>query len=171
MVERAARPLFEDQAIDPAGNVDLLITNTLLPDMPITGCSAEVARRLGCNPEWIRPAQRGLCGFSVYAQVGWRHPRGPVARTALLLLLGVTRWSAIHLPTMTSSNADGRLGKDSSRRRTLSSSTVDQGQPDTFRRWTGTFRRVRRTGGAAGAADLPCYQGTDLRTACPGSLS
>ena len=40
MVERAARPLFERLGLDPTRDVDLVITNTLLPDTPITGCGA-----------------------------------------------------------------------------------------------------------------------------------
>jgi 3-oxoacyl-[acyl-carrier-protein] synthase-3 len=66
MVEQAARPMFERLGLAPAGNVDLLITNTLLPDTPITGCGAEAAHLLGCNPGWIVDLHNGGCGSFVY---------------------------------------------------------------------------------------------------------
>jgi 3-oxoacyl-[acyl-carrier-protein] synthase-3 len=66
MVENAARPMFERLGVDPAGNVDLLITNTLLPDTPITGCGAEAAHVLGCKPGWIVDLHNGGCGSFAY---------------------------------------------------------------------------------------------------------
>ena len=66
MVERAARPMFERLGLDPDGSVDLLITNTLLPDTPITGCGAEAAHLLGCNPDWIIDLHNGGCGSFAY---------------------------------------------------------------------------------------------------------
>ncbi len=66
MVEQAARPMFERLGLEPAGHVDLLITNTLLPDTPITGCGAEAAHLLGCKPEWIVDLHNGGCGSFVY---------------------------------------------------------------------------------------------------------
>src|SRR5882724_9122647 len=49
MIASAARPMFERLRITPDGNVDIIITNVLLPDNPITGSGAEVADRLACT--------------------------------------------------------------------------------------------------------------------------
>jgi 3-oxoacyl-[acyl-carrier-protein] synthase III len=66
MIERAARPIFERLGLDPEGNVDLLITNVLLPDIPITGSGAEAAALLGCSPPWIIDLHNGGCGSFPY---------------------------------------------------------------------------------------------------------
>jgi 3-oxoacyl-[acyl-carrier-protein] synthase-3 len=66
MVERAARPMFDRLGLEPSTSVDLIITNTLLPDTPITGCGAEAAQRLGCAPEWIVDLHNGGCGSFPY---------------------------------------------------------------------------------------------------------
>ena len=50
MIERAARPVL-DRVGAGANDIDLLITNVLLPDEPFTGCGAETAQRLGCAPD------------------------------------------------------------------------------------------------------------------------
>ncbi len=66
MVEKAARPMFKRLGIDPAVSVDLVITNVLLPDNPITGCGAEIAQRLGLQTEWIIDLHNGGCGSFPY---------------------------------------------------------------------------------------------------------
>lgn len=66
MVVEAARPMFERLGLEPAGNVDLLITNTLLPDECITGCGAEAAYRLGCDPALVLDLHNGGCGAFPY---------------------------------------------------------------------------------------------------------
>ncbi len=66
LVERAARPMFERLGLDPAESVDLLLTNVLLPDNPITGCGAEAAARLGCRPGSIVDLHNGGCGSFPY---------------------------------------------------------------------------------------------------------
>lgn len=66
MVEHAARPMFDRLGLDPSAGIDLVITNTLLPDTPITGCGAEAAQRLGCAPEWIVDLHNGGCGAFPY---------------------------------------------------------------------------------------------------------
>jgi 3-oxoacyl-[acyl-carrier-protein] synthase III len=66
MIEKAARPMFERLNLEPDGNVDLLITNVLLPDVPITGSGAAVAARLGCRPDWIIDLHNGGCASFAY---------------------------------------------------------------------------------------------------------
>lgn len=66
MIDAAARPVFRRRGIDPAGNVDVLITNVLLPDALFTGCGAEAADLLGCTPEWIIDLHNGGCASFPY---------------------------------------------------------------------------------------------------------
>jgi 3-oxoacyl-[acyl-carrier-protein] synthase-3 len=64
MIEQAARPLFARLGLTP--EVDLLVTNVLLPDIPITGSGAEAAALLGCSPPWIIDLHNGGCGSFPY---------------------------------------------------------------------------------------------------------
>lgn len=66
MIERAARPMFSRLGMEPAGNVDLLLTNVLLPDNFITGSGAEAARLLGCDPELILDVHNSGCASFPY---------------------------------------------------------------------------------------------------------
>jgi 3-oxoacyl-[acyl-carrier-protein] synthase III len=66
MIEAATRPMFERMGIQPPGNVDVLITNVLLPDNPITGSGAEAAHRLGCSPKVIVDLHNGGCAAFPY---------------------------------------------------------------------------------------------------------
>lgn len=85
MVARAARPMFDELALEGAAPVDLLITNTLLPDTPITGCGAEAAHLLGIAPEWIIDLHNGGCAaFPYMLKLAPAIMRGSGARTALL---------------------------------------------------------------------------------------
>ena len=85
MIERAARPMFARLGIPPDGNVDLLLTNVLLPDGMITGCGAETADVLGCTPEWIIDLHNGGCAsFPYMLKVAGALAAGGGARTALL---------------------------------------------------------------------------------------
>jgi len=66
MIEQAARPIFDRLHVEPVDNIDLLVTNVLLPDNPITGSGAEVAARLGCNPAWVIDLHNGGCASFPY---------------------------------------------------------------------------------------------------------
>jgi len=66
MIYEAARPMFDRMGIEPGGNVDLLMTNVLLPDHPITGSGAEAAHLLGCVPDWIVDVHNGGCASLPY---------------------------------------------------------------------------------------------------------
>lgn len=66
MIAKAARPVFERLGREPAGNVDVLITNVLLPDELFTGIGAEAADRLGCTPEWIVDLHNAGCASFMY---------------------------------------------------------------------------------------------------------
>lgn len=66
MIALAARPMFERLGIAPETSVDIIITNVLLPDNPITGSGAEVAERLGCAPASILDLHNGGCASFPY---------------------------------------------------------------------------------------------------------
>jgi 3-oxoacyl-[acyl-carrier-protein] synthase-3 len=66
MIAKAARPMFERLGRDPVGSVDLMLTNTLLPDNFITGSGAEAAQLLGCDPELILDVHNSGCASFPY---------------------------------------------------------------------------------------------------------
>ena len=66
MIYQAAKPMFDRLGIPPAGNVDMLMTNVLLPDHPITGSGAEAAHLLGCVPDWVVDVHNGGCASLPY---------------------------------------------------------------------------------------------------------
>ena len=85
MVAAAARPMFAGMDIEPEGNVDVLITNVLLPDIPITGCGEEVCALLGCRPEFVIDLHNGGCAsFPYMLKIAQALIESGVAGTALL---------------------------------------------------------------------------------------
>ncbi len=84
MVRRAAHPMLASLGVEP-DDIDVIVTNTLLPDTPITGCGAEVAQRLGCAPDWIIDLHNGGCGsFPYMLQLAATILAAGSARSALL---------------------------------------------------------------------------------------
>jgi len=50
----AATQKIQDQVGgDLASEIDIILTNVSLPDLPFTGCGAEVAKSLGAKPMWV----------------------------------------------------------------------------------------------------------------------
>jgi 3-oxoacyl-[acyl-carrier-protein] synthase-3 len=85
MIERAARPMFERLGLEPRGSVDILLTNVLLPDNPITGSGAEVAHRLGVHPEVVIDLHNAGCASFMYMlKLARALMRDGAGRTALL---------------------------------------------------------------------------------------
>ena len=85
MIDRAARALFDRLGLEAEGNVDILITNVLLPDFGLTGSGAEAAALLGCAPEWILDLHNGGCASFVYMlKLARSIMQGGSARSALL---------------------------------------------------------------------------------------
>lgn len=66
MIERASAGLIERHGARAIREVDVLITHTQLPDLPMVGCGGEVARRLDMNPEWLIDLHNGGCASFVY---------------------------------------------------------------------------------------------------------
>lgn len=85
MIEKATLPMLERLGRAPA-DIDILLTNVLLPDLPFTGCGAEVAQRLGWTPEWILDVHNSGCASFLYMikLAGALMNSGGGARTALL---------------------------------------------------------------------------------------
>ncbi len=61
MIERAVAGLVERHGEDMLADVDVLLTHSQLPDLPVLGCGGEVAHRLGMSPEWIIDVHNGGC--------------------------------------------------------------------------------------------------------------
>lgn len=61
MIAQAARKLADRLNLDLRTGVDILMTNVTTPDQPFTGCGADVARSLGCRPDWILDLHNGGC--------------------------------------------------------------------------------------------------------------
>ncbi|MFC9358019.1 3-oxoacyl-ACP synthase III family protein [Rhodococcus sp. NPDC057014] len=66
MAERAVAPLIERNGSELVSNVDILITHTQLPDVPVLGTGGELARRLGITPDWVVDLHNGGCASFVY---------------------------------------------------------------------------------------------------------
>jgi 3-oxoacyl-[acyl-carrier-protein] synthase III len=67
IIERAGERLVARHGREVLADVDVLLTHSQMPDLPIVGAGGEVAYRLGMDP---RRAQRRLCRACVDAQAG-----------------------------------------------------------------------------------------------------
>lgn len=61
MIERATAGLITRHGQDVISNVDVLMSHTQLPDIPIFGCGTGLADRLGMRPEWVFDLHNGGC--------------------------------------------------------------------------------------------------------------
>ncbi|MDT8998635.1 3-oxoacyl-[acyl-carrier-protein] synthase III C-terminal domain-containing protein [Paucibacter sp. APW11] len=61
MIAHAAQKLIDRQHLDPARDIDVLLTNVSLPDQPFTGCGAAVAQLIGARPRHILDLSNGDC--------------------------------------------------------------------------------------------------------------
>ncbi|MES1183428.1 MAG: 3-oxoacyl-[acyl-carrier-protein] synthase III C-terminal domain-containing protein [Myxococcales bacterium] len=66
MIAAASTALCQKLALDPARDVDILLTNVAVPDQAFTGSGAEVAQRLGCRPRWIIDLHNTGCVAFIY---------------------------------------------------------------------------------------------------------
>ena len=66
MLERASRKLGDRLNLDFSKDVDIILINTTVLDMPFTGCGAELAHVLGAKPSWIIDVHNGGCVSFVY---------------------------------------------------------------------------------------------------------
>jgi 3-oxoacyl-[acyl-carrier-protein] synthase-3 len=85
MIEKAARPMFDRLGIDPSRELDIILTNVLLPDYGITGSGAEAAERLGSAPDWVIDLHNGGCAsFAYMLKIASAIIRSEQARSALI---------------------------------------------------------------------------------------
>lgn len=66
MIERAAAGLIDRHGTEVLEDVDVLLTHSQMPDLPIVGAGGEVAHRLGMTPEWIIDVHNSGCAAFVY---------------------------------------------------------------------------------------------------------
>lgn len=66
MVERATQGLIDRHGADAIRNVDVVLTHTQLPDLPLLGAGPEVARRLGINPGHVVDVHNSGCASFVH---------------------------------------------------------------------------------------------------------
>ncbi|MDA3627072.1 3-oxoacyl-[acyl-carrier-protein] synthase III C-terminal domain-containing protein [Saccharopolyspora oryzae] len=85
LIEQAAHALAERHGTGVLRDVDVLITYNALPDVPFLGSGAEVARRLGAQPESIVDLHNGHCVvFPHMLDLARKVLQEQGARTALL---------------------------------------------------------------------------------------
>ena len=65
MIERATAGLVARHGPKVLAEVDVLLTQSQMPDLPIVGAGGEVAHRLGMTPEWIIDVHNGGCAAFV----------------------------------------------------------------------------------------------------------
>jgi 3-oxoacyl-[acyl-carrier-protein] synthase III len=85
MLERAAADLAGRLGADALRNVDIVLTNVLLPDLPHAGVGATLAHRIGARPQWILDLHNAGCAsFIVMLRLAKMMIETTPARTALL---------------------------------------------------------------------------------------
>jgi 3-oxoacyl-[acyl-carrier-protein] synthase-3 len=85
MIERAAAVLAGRHGPEVLGDVDVLLTHSQLPDLPILGAGGEVAHRLGLNPKMIIDVHNGGCAsFVLMLEMAGRLLAGGAGRTAMI---------------------------------------------------------------------------------------
>ncbi len=85
MIERATAALVTRHGPEVLANVDVLLTHSQLPDLPILGAGGEVAHRLGITPEWIVDVHNGGCAaFVLMLKLAGRLLAGSAGHTALI---------------------------------------------------------------------------------------
>jgi 3-oxoacyl-[acyl-carrier-protein] synthase-3 len=66
MIEQATSGLVARHGPDVLADVDVLLTHSQMPDLPIVGAGGEVAHRLGMNPQLIIDVHNSGCASFVY---------------------------------------------------------------------------------------------------------
>ena len=85
MIQRAVGALIDRHGPAVLDDVDVLLTHSQLPDLPILGAGGEVAKRLGINPEWIIDVHNGGCAaFVLMLKLARQLLAGGAGRTALI---------------------------------------------------------------------------------------
>ncbi|HET8705894.1 MAG TPA: 3-oxoacyl-[acyl-carrier-protein] synthase III C-terminal domain-containing protein, partial [Pseudomonadales bacterium] len=85
MISRASLKLKDQLNLDFARDVDILLTNVTVLDIPFTGNGADIAHRLGMKPKWIVDVHNGGCvSFVFMMDLARTLMQGSDAKTALI---------------------------------------------------------------------------------------
>jgi 3-oxoacyl-[acyl-carrier-protein] synthase-3 len=85
MIVRAADGLVQRHGADVLADVDVLLTHSQMPDLPIVGSGGEVAHRLGMNPSYIIDVHNGGCAaFVLMMKLARQLLASGAGRTALI---------------------------------------------------------------------------------------
>lgn len=85
MIERAVAALVARHGPEMLNDVDVLLTHSQLPDLPILGAGGEVAHRLGISPASIIDVHNGGCAaFVLMLKLAGQLLAGGAGRTALI---------------------------------------------------------------------------------------
>ncbi len=85
MIDKAVAALVARHGPAVLDDVDVLLTHSQLPDLPILGAGGEVAQRLGITPEWIIDVHNGGCAaFVLMLKLAGRLLAGNGGGTALI---------------------------------------------------------------------------------------
>lgn len=89
MIEQAVEPLTGRHGKSIIRNIDILLVHSMLPDKPFIGAGTEVARRLGCNPEWIIDVHNAGCAAFIHmTKMASQLLRSTTATSALVCAAG-----------------------------------------------------------------------------------
>ena len=85
MIMRATDKLCDRINIQGDQDIDIILTNVSLPDLPFTGCGAEIAHRLGANPRWVLDVHNtGCVSFVFMMELGRSLMASSDAKSALI---------------------------------------------------------------------------------------
>lgn len=85
MMASATRDLVTRHGPDALADVDVLLTHSQMPDLPIVGAGGELAYRLGMNPDYIIDVHNGGCAaFVLMMRLARELLASGAGRTALI---------------------------------------------------------------------------------------
>jgi 3-oxoacyl-[acyl-carrier-protein] synthase III len=85
MMVRATEGLVARHGANVLADVDILLTHSQMPDLPIVGAGGEVAHRLGIEPEYVIDVHNGGCAaFVLMMKLARQLLQSGAGRTALI---------------------------------------------------------------------------------------
>ena len=118
MFEKAALALIDKLNINPQRDIDIIITNTVIPDEMFTGAGADTAHRLGCEAKWVYDLHNTGCISFVF-----------MLELARIIMNGTDAKTAI---VCNGANAAGRIYAQSENRKNPQSAVPGDGATVTY---------------------------------------
>jgi len=85
MIINASSKLIKELNLDPAKDIDIILTNVSCPDQPFNGCGVEVKHRLGAKAKWIFDIHNtGCISFVMMMSLAQSLMASSQAKTALI---------------------------------------------------------------------------------------